>query len=424
MISSKKYDRKINKYLFLINIIILVLIKSINSTMDHDKNQATTTYSSILSQNQTKEASNNNSTNEENSYIVEFYTFPFIFLIGTVCNFFVFVVMRRKKMRNQSTYFYMAILAIADELVLIVGCLNFWIYLSTKINITALSNITCKLASAGLYATFHFSVWVVIIMTIERFIAVALPLQACSICTVRRAKLATSTLACIIFLINSHFFFTHTLIDGGCQPKEAYSVFMFKIWPWIDASIYSFIPLCLLFAFNILIVHNLFKASRNISKMNSNVNNLKANHSTYSTSLANRSNSEYQIQELKNKRNRSRPAFRSLFGSLFNKNVDCNETENKKFKLFKFKSQKTFENEAELNRSNGGDREKEAVENSLKPPDNLNAKSRKSLSGSSNYLSMASSNVQISSNNGGSSTSSANRRLTIMLLVVSFTFCW
>jgi len=60
---------------------------------------------------------------------IELYTFPFIVVIGTVCNILTFLVMRRKKMRHQSTYFYMAVLAIADELVLLNGCLNVWIYI-------------------------------------------------------------------------------------------------------------------------------------------------------------------------------------------------------------------------------------------------------------------------------------------------------
>ncbi len=64
-------------------------------------------------------------------FLFELYTFPFTFLIGTISNSLTFMVMRRKKMRNQSTYFYMGVLAIADECVLIVGCLNFWVYVYT-----------------------------------------------------------------------------------------------------------------------------------------------------------------------------------------------------------------------------------------------------------------------------------------------------
>jgi hypothetical protein len=108
-------------------------------------------------------------------------------------------------------------------------------------------------------------------MTIERFIAVALPLQASYLCTVKRAKASTLILACCILLINIHFTVTHSLIkrhgEIGCQSKnETFDFFINNIWPWIDASIYSFIPMSLLLIFNLLIVLNLMKASRNIQK--------------------------------------------------------------------------------------------------------------------------------------------------------------
>ena len=94
----------------------------------------------MLNNNQTINSSYSSSNNNNNSNkteasasdnFVELYSFPFILIIGTISNSFILMVMRRKKMRNQSTYFYMGVLAIADELVLLVGCLNFWVYVTT-----------------------------------------------------------------------------------------------------------------------------------------------------------------------------------------------------------------------------------------------------------------------------------------------------
>ena len=70
-------------------------------------------------------ANTNVSTTESNTllqndprqnHIVEFYILPLIFIVGTICNIMTFCVLRRKKMRHQSTYFYMAVLAVTDEL--------------------------------------------------------------------------------------------------------------------------------------------------------------------------------------------------------------------------------------------------------------------------------------------------------------------
>lgn len=250
-----------------------------------------TTLSSVL-------IGDNNDVNNNNNgqtavvvmpnHNVEFYALPLIFLVGTFCNIMTFCVMRRKKMRHQSTYFYMAVLAVTDEMVLIFGCLNFWIYLNWGTNLTLISNMSCKLVCLLLYATLHFSVWMVVVMTLERFIAVALPLQAMHLCTVKRAKLATSTLLAVILAINAHFLFTHALVDLGersCTTTSPLAEkFMNKVWPWIDASLYSFVPLILLILFNILIISSLVRASQNIDKLtNRNPNQTKSNNaSTYS----------------------------------------------------------------------------------------------------------------------------------------------
>jgi hypothetical protein len=118
---------------------------------------------SSLSMNITNQSGDDNTHLYSN--IFEKIAFPFIIIVGTICNILTFLVMRQKRMRHQSTYFYMAVLAIADEFVLLIGCLNFWLYLAFDINITGLSAVACKLLCIGLYSTFHFSVWLVTLLS-------------------------------------------------------------------------------------------------------------------------------------------------------------------------------------------------------------------------------------------------------------------
>lgn len=375
------------------------------------------------------------------NHIVEYYVFPFIFIIGTVCNFLTVLVMRRKKMRHQSTYFYMAVLAIADEMVLVVGCLNYWIYLVFGQNITIMSELSCKLACLLLYATLHFGVWIVVIMTIERFIAVALPLQANRLCTVKRAKMSTSILALIILAINFHFLFTHSLIkrnnERGCQTKsELFEFFMLKIWTWIDASIYSFIPLTLLVIFNILIVHNLIKASKNIGKLNSNANtkNKMNRHTNSSAEEINSDSNRDSVKKCQVKKFSARKKSISVyfFSFLSCLNLDTSSSnlnkaekskpKNKrqqiephsKYKLFKFKKIKQV---AEKQEEESGSYQANSIyhENLLTPSIN---RLRYAPSVKSNNSGSKNQNTS----GGSTQPSSANRRLTIMLLVVSMTF--
>ena len=235
---------------------------------------------------------------------IEIIALPFFIVIGTICNVLTFMVMRRKKMRHQSTYFYMAILAVLDQLVLIFGCLNYWMYVTFNINLLAYSHVLCKSVSFLYYSMLHMSVWMVVVMTIERFIAVALPLQASRLCTVRRAKKVTLMLLFTIGCINLHFVFTHKvsvmLLPGKedkyeyeCAPIDVYQDFLAQVWPWIDACFYSFIPMLLLVIFNLLIIHNLVKASKSIDKLNKTLvdkHQQKAANNSYKFSLTNNNN--------------------------------------------------------------------------------------------------------------------------------------
>lgn len=336
-------------------------------------------------------------------HMVEFILLPFIFLVGTVCNFLTFLVMRRKKMRHQSTYFYMAVLAIADEMVLMIGCLNYWFYVFMNINIMIVSVYFCKLACLFLYGMFHFCVWIVVIMTIERFIAVALPLQANRLCTVKRAKLYTLVLVCIIFLINIHFLFSHTVFkrensdELGCQPKNTkFEFLMHKIWPWIDASIYSFIPLSLLIIFNILIIHNLIKASKNIEKLNSYNTKIKVKRETNEPSK--KSFYLFSFQCLDCCCSNGDKKSESNNKNLLYPNRTIDQCERKKNRLFKL------------------GREEKSLKVVAKPKSIYHQ----------NYLNTPSTTKQTiissTSNLSSPNSSSANRRLTIMLLVISLTF--
>lgn len=365
-----------------------------------------------------------------NSHIVEFYTFPVIFFVGTVCNILTFIVMRRKKMRHQSTYFYMAVLAIADEMVLIFGCLNFWLYLYSGMNVVLLHDITCRLVSLGLYATLHFSVWVVVIMTIERFIAVALPLQASHLCTVKRAKTAVILLSVVILLINSHFIITHKLekMSNGeltCLPVAGLAQeFVSVVWTWIDGSIYSFIPLTLLVIFNILIVYNLVKASKNINKFNDNKRNsdpIAKKMSTTPLELAN-------VQQQSPTTVPLSPAMAAA-----SQRRDAGSRNLHSLELLRLCWKRCSSSAASSRRLNGGGRfrnmssemgggETSVTNSECKPLTSFNAaQHRPTLVTHNNSVSNLST-CGHSNQQQAQQSASASRRLTIMLLLVSITF--
>jgi hypothetical protein len=60
----------------------------------------------------------------------------------------------------------------------------------------------CKLSMFSIHFSQHFSSWIIVLVTIERYIVTAYPLKARQMCTLKRAKLYVLCLASILFLIN------------------------------------------------------------------------------------------------------------------------------------------------------------------------------------------------------------------------------
>ncbi|KAI3389334.1 hypothetical protein SNEBB_001451 [Seison nebaliae] len=207
------------------------------------------------------------------SILLRIYIPPFVIVIGCICNILTFIIMRRRRLRTSSTCFYMAVLAIADTSALIIGYLQFWIYQAFAWTPLLVSDFACKSSTFALITSSHYAVWLIVAMTIERFIAVSYPLKSMIFCTVRRAKIVCVMILLLCIIINSHYFFTNQLQQTvinlktnesilDCGFKLKYKYFNQNIWVHIDAVIYSYAPWTIVVIFNLLIVSSLIRANR------------------------------------------------------------------------------------------------------------------------------------------------------------------
>ncbi|CAF1188319.1 unnamed protein product [Rotaria sp. Silwood1] len=219
---------------------------------------------------------------------ISFLLFPCMVLTGVICNTLIFVIMRRRRMCHLSTCYYMGILAIADTCVLLLGLTVMWLYLlNRKWSLLLQSTYGCKILSVLFYTVSDTSVWLVCMMSADRCIAVTRPLHASSICTVRRARISVCILVLCILIINIHFLFTHYLSsDNECTSHEYYDFFIQRIWPWIDAAVYSALPFILLLTINLIIVFSLFHARRSTSNLRIYQSHRNRNKSKLSTSMS------------------------------------------------------------------------------------------------------------------------------------------
>ncbi|XP_045203461.1 probable G-protein coupled receptor 139 [Mercenaria mercenaria] len=198
------------------------------------------------------------------------YIPPVLLALGTIGNLLSFIIMA-KSMLKVSTYSYLAVLAIMDILVLYVGLLRMWVG-QFSVDAQHTSNSMCKLVSFLGYVSSDTSVWLIVAVTIERFIAVKFPLRAPRMCNVHRARLVIILIVTIICCINMHIIWTVELQytsnnNTKCDASMEHQVLVKDVWPWVDAAIYSFVPFYVISILNSLIVRQVLFARRRRSQM-------------------------------------------------------------------------------------------------------------------------------------------------------------
>ena len=187
------------------------------------------------------------------------------------------------------------------------GGLALWLEIAFESSILDTSILTCKVFSFLTYTMSDFAVLIIVIMTAEKLFAISCPFQAYQSKLDWKKSSITATIAFIFCaFINSHFIITHSLIsmndsltivltdlqnyyfnenftisdsifeeiknknsrkqDLFCSYTQ-WDGFYNNYWPYIDASIYSFIPFAVLSIFNILIVRRIIKIEREHSKL-------------------------------------------------------------------------------------------------------------------------------------------------------------
>ncbi|XP_062610501.1 probable G-protein coupled receptor 139 [Saccostrea cucullata] len=195
------------------------------------------------------------------------YIPPFLILIGLVGNVMSFFILRHKSMARHSTNVFLAALSIADLIVLFVGLFRLWIGEILENDFQTESDFMCKFVNLLTYSSSQFSAWLVLAVTVERYIVVCHALQATRWCSRERARKTVVVLAIIFILINLHLIWTTGIrTDMGrtkpeCEGLRNYEFLVRKVWPWIDAALYSTIPVISISLFNILIIRQVISAT-------------------------------------------------------------------------------------------------------------------------------------------------------------------
>lgn len=195
-----------------------------------------------------------------------------ICLIGIVGIIMTVIVLSRKHMCT-STNIYLKSLAIAD--------LGFLVIFSSRLIGNQLSrkewyifNIYFEYAQIFLHTFLLTSVWLTVILAVERYIAICHPLRAASICTIwrSRAVVGLTFVASLCCRCLNFFRITINWNYDECTQKKSYFVELtemgrskiYKIcYAWIvDGIICAILPFLALLALNIRLIVEIYKSSK------------------------------------------------------------------------------------------------------------------------------------------------------------------
>ncbi|ESO95552.1 hypothetical protein LOTGIDRAFT_175157 [Lottia gigantea] len=182
------------------------------------------------------------------------YLTPVLVGIGVIGNLLAIIILRRGSLRKSSVCFYLAVYGVFNILNLAVVNGTSWLcYILQKPCISTLTDWSCGLWTFIMHLIVYGGIWIVVAMSIDRFVYLCLPSRSLSLCTVFSAKIIVVFILVGLVVISVHTMWTYELQPQGCYIPYHQKDLHTLIWPWISATCFSYLPLALLFIFNVCI---------------------------------------------------------------------------------------------------------------------------------------------------------------------------
>lgn len=134
---------------------------------------------------------------------------PFLLIFGTCGNVLSIIILTRKSLRKFSTSIYLLFLAGSDTTNLVVSLIADAATAFRLFNLYNQNDVTCKVTEWVLYTSGLLSVWLLVMITIERLIAIRFPFKVR-----RKMTQKFAVCACVILLTASSLFSGHLLIGN------------------------------------------------------------------------------------------------------------------------------------------------------------------------------------------------------------------
>jgi hypothetical protein len=210
---------------------------------------------------------------EEISHYMYAVILPIIFVFGLIGNLFSSIIFSITKLNLTSCGVYFLILAICDSLALIGGLHH---CLTIGYHITVPNAAYCRARNFLLYTSTDIVSWMVVAISVDRYLKVKTPIKARMYATQKLAIIVSSVVIGISFLKNFHLCtvfigdFTDDAADN-CDPNPDYPSYLFffkNVWPWIDLTTFALFPFIIVAVCNAFIIYDQYKRRLKLRKRN------------------------------------------------------------------------------------------------------------------------------------------------------------
>jgi growth hormone secretagogue receptor len=217
---------------------------------------------------------------EKASEYIYAIVFPIIFLLGLIGNLLSSILFSITKLNLTSCGIYFLLLAIFDSLALI-GGLHHCLTIGYDVHVP--NAAYCRARNFFLYMSMDMASWMVVAISVDRYLKVKFPIKA-RIYATRKLAIIISSIIIVIFIIKNFHLLTIFIGDftdnaaDNCDPNPDYPNYAFffnNIWPWIDLTTYALLPFIIVALCNALIIHDQYKRRVKLRKRNLDLSLIK-----------------------------------------------------------------------------------------------------------------------------------------------------
>lgn len=207
------------------------------------------------------------------SFWVKFILTPIIVGTGIVGNTLSFVVMQSKTLRHKSYSRYLSALAVFDTMTLVIRQIHsvdefYTMEKGGSVIFQKFDNFGCKTFNFVEHVSYLMSSWLIVLMALERLLAVCLPFRKVVIRT-QTGAVVTIIIMFLVISLSQAFrpIMIEYSVDYHCSATDAY------LQLYTDLHIYFYewaltfiLPVTLVLGFNGMVLYQIFKIKKEIRK--------------------------------------------------------------------------------------------------------------------------------------------------------------